>query len=264
MNNNTEKKIILFSIFCTNESEAKENYIINYNRWRIKKSDMFWVDGVLYEKNKDPKETPLTDIDFKMNDIEPKYFGFKPEPKNTKISDTIIGYQLTESNFIQNEINNYSKFIDNPKSDLNDIALIKIDIYLKYLHQRKLELTQPQPATKDINEINTKKYGGLSFIALKHYYLHKGYPNSGYEITKENCNEIALNGGFTKKYSGKKLLDTYINYVKSETDRKNGSNMVQKLNELIIKLENYPESIYMINKELSNITNKIKKNKLVQ
>jgi hypothetical protein len=108
---------------------------------------------------------------------------------------------------------------------------------------------------KRLSIINNQK-----IIALVHFYLHEAYPLQGWDITRENCSDVALYHGYNRPNSGKSLLDDWVSFEKNRI----GTDMVQKIGKAIKYLEKYPEAKKLADKDLQESKNAKKKNTLVQ
>lgn len=134
--------------------------------------------------------------------------------------------------------------------------------YLKDLDEFLKMLLSVYPIDKHQNN-NEPIIKNQLLIALYHYYLHSAYQLQGYEITKNNCVEIAAKHGYKKPKSGKSLFEDW-NKVFKYNSNKTGADMVRKLEKVILLLEKYPEAKALADIDLQQAKNNKKRNNLVQ
>ncbi len=99
--------------------------------------------------------------------------------------------------------------------------------------------TKPKPV---------KEWPNLKCLALFHAYRYEAKDPSA-EITKENCEQVALAAGKTAKSSGKELLTYFHRYAYGRNrfnertkEGKRRGDVLNRLNTVIKKLEDYPEA----------------------
>jgi len=170
--------------------------------------------------------------------------------------------KLSNDNFIKIELKSLISRIETGNLYFNSIDefldvcfYYSIEKYL-FLIEEEVNTIKKQSIETEINEAkNNIQRGDLTLLALKHCYLHLKYPKSNHEITWDNKEEIAFQNGFTNKFSGKKLLGEFTEYLKDPNKRKYGSQSVRKLSILKNELIKYPECISLIEQELKEANN---------
>jgi hypothetical protein len=181
-----EKELFIRNGFSAITKENLEDiYNRRYNRFKFDNSDEVKIDGIIQSKEEK--------ILIKMSN-----YIIVPTPKEVFVSELLNGFEITEEEFIKNEI----IILNNCQYDLLNLKnRLQFTFYKEYLNKRNSGTITEEKSQE--NKLT------ISEIALKYFY-------EGKIITRENAKKHLEGTGHN---TGDKLYNEFCKWS-NNTDRK--------------------------------------------
>lgn len=203
------------------EGNVSEVYNQNYDRWRYRVSDTVIVNG---EDVSDSSERAFLQYHERKG---------KPNIESLTMSMTVGGIPVTEKDFILEETEKhqakYEKVITDRAKNLSLIK--KLEIYLNYLKQRKVELVRSLPEDNQVfderilNEIHTRFNDGTIWKKIFLVDFIQSFQGLGNKIDPITATDFCYLLGLIQEMRVKHICPNYANWVQSTFNIKNYINL---------------------------------------